>query len=304
MPIVTIGGIRRASVVHMTTGDVYGSPGTDSLARNWCRLMQSDYLQNSESPFRERLQERWYVENSVHEEALARMYHAIEQKLRVGLLYGNSGTGKSMLLHVLSQQARRTPREVVALDVAGLAEQGLLWYLATELRLAPSQSDSLFGLWRKIEDQLLGLRLSRTQTVLVLDHLDQAAPEATRIIDRLIRLDREPDRMLTMIVAVRDTAATIASQPAIALADVVAPVTALDRQATHQHVEQLMQLAGCQTATFDDDALDYLYERTLGNPRALNRICDLALLVAINENRSSVDSDIVQVAAAELRQPV
>ena len=266
--------------------------------------MQSDYWQSSESPFRERHQERWYVENPVHEEALARMYHAIEQKLAVGLLYGESGTGKSMLLHVLSQQARRTSREVVSLDVAGLAEQGLLWDLAIELKLAPRQSDSLFGLWRRIEDQLLGLRLSRTQTVLIFDHLDQAAPEATRIIDRLIRLDREPERMLTMIAAVRDPASTIASQPAIALADVVAPVTALDRQATHQHVAQLMQVAGCQTATFDDDALDSLYERTLGNPRTLNRVCELALLVAINENRSSVDSDIVQVAASELRQPV
>jgi type II secretory pathway predicted ATPase ExeA len=232
------------------------------------------------------------------------MYHVIEQKLRVGLLYGESGTGKSMLLQVLSQQARRTPREVVSLDVAGLAEQGLLWYLAMELRLAPRQSDSLFGLWRKIEDQLLGLRLSRTQTVLIFDHLDQAAPEATRIIDRLIRLDREPECMLTTIIAVRDATTTIASQPACELAEVIAPVRALDRQSTHRHVGQLMQLAGCPTAAFDDNALDHLYERTLGNPRALNRICDLALLVAINENRSSVDSEIVQVAAAEFRQTV
>ena len=266
--------------------------------------MDPDNWQNSESPFRERHQERWYVENPVHEEALARMYHAIEQKLRLGLLYGDSGTGKSMLLHVLAQQARRTPREVVALDVAGLGEQGLLWYLATELRLAPRQTDSLFGLWRRIEDQLLGLRLSRTQTVMIFDHLDQAAPEANRIIDRLIRLDREPERTLTAIISVRDANCLVASQPIWELAELVAPVTAMDRQATHHHVGQLMQRAGCQDAAFDADALDDLYDRTLGNPRALNRICDLALLVALNENRSNVDSDMVQVAAAEFQQSI
>ena len=63
-----------------------------------------------ESPFRGRPDPKLFYQSPTHEEALARLHFLSDQRRRLGLLVGASGSGKSLFLEVFAQQLRRTGR--------------------------------------------------------------------------------------------------------------------------------------------------------------------------------------------------
>ena len=275
--------------------------------------MYASYWGLAESPFRNRLDERWFCPSRTHEEALARLDFLIQQQCCFGVLSGPSGVGKSMLLKVLISQLKRTPREIVFVNLAGLEPDELLWNLAAAFRLAPMENDSRLVLWRSIQDHLFGSRQS-VQTVLIFDHLDEAAgSDSLRIVERLQHVDGSRSGRLTTIVAINcgqlaprvdvplaERADHIPARSLAQLSDLRIELFPLDRIDTEFFIRHLLDKAGCQRRIFEQSALDALFERTAGLPHSLCRLCDLSLLAAMGDRLDAVSADIVHQAAQEL----
>ena len=51
---------------------------------------------------------------------------------------------------------------------------------------------------------------------------------------------------------------------------------------------------------FDEEAMGLIQEMTLGVPRRINRLCDLALMVAYAQDKSRIDAFTIETANAEL----
>ncbi|HKD38008.1 MAG TPA: hypothetical protein VKB78_14445, partial [Pirellulales bacterium] len=66
----------------------------------------------TETPFRGGIDPKFFYESPTHEEALARLRFLVEERQRLGMLMGESGTGKSMLLEVVARQLRRGGSQV------------------------------------------------------------------------------------------------------------------------------------------------------------------------------------------------
>ena len=58
---------------------------------------------------------------------------------------------------------------------------------------------------------------------------------------------------------------------------------------------------GGATIPFSDDALDEIFKVTLGLPREIVKVCDLALIHAYSQQRNTVERDDVVSAAQELK---
>ncbi|MBS0264092.1 MAG: AAA family ATPase [Planctomycetes bacterium] len=262
--------------------------------------MYANYWGLDEIPFRNTVEARWFYESPFHEEALARLLFLVEHRRRCGLLLGPAGTGKTLLLEVLRRELTRSCGKLARIDACGRSSRELLWEVTSELGLCPRMEDGQHRLWRRLDDHLQAARYSRASTVLLLDHVERAPAETQSMIERLGQLSSRDDAGFTIILGVRGERPQNLSNGLLELADLRMELTPLDRLQTEQYVETLLFKAGATRTLFEVAALERLFLETAGVPRALNRLCDMALLAGMAERAPAITESIVAGAAEEV----
>ena len=116
-----------------------------------------------ESPFPSGLAPRLFYQSPSHEEALARLEFLVEQRQRLGLLLGQSGTGKSLILDRLATNLRHHGAEVANLSLLSVDLHEFLWLLAADLGLNPDRKATPFELSRELDRPHRGKSLSATR---------------------------------------------------------------------------------------------------------------------------------------------
>jgi type II secretory pathway predicted ATPase ExeA len=265
--------------------------------------MFAAYWGLSTSPFTNPLQTGWFHEGPVHEEALARLFFLIEQQRGFGLVNGDPGTGKSLTLKFLSDQVRRSQRQVTCLNLAGLDGTELLWQLALQMQLTPSESESRWSLWRRIADHLTGLRLFRTQSVLMFDHLERADSSCFSVLERLISTAGEIGQV-TFIAAARSRELPRLAGFLSELPDLRVELNAFTAQETEGYIRDLLEQAGCLREIFSTEAIQRIHVRSRGLPRTISRLCELALIAGMAEDLQIISSELVDSIATGLLAPL
>lgn len=255
------------------------------------------------SPFSGQLNSRWFHETPVHEEALARMLFLIEQRRGFGLLGGEPGTGKSLTLRTLAEQVARSQRLVCRINLVGMEAGELLWQVATQLRLAPSEADSRWSLWRRVSDQLAALRMGRTHSVFLLDHLERAEGSCLGMLERLFHEAEAASGHFTFIAAVRSRDMGRLGGLLQDVADLRVELPALRLEETRDLIHGLTGRAGSRRELFDDPAIARIHRHSRGFPRSIHRLCELALIAGMAENRTLVTAELVDSIASSLVSP-
>jgi|GEM_PF-304380 len=261
--------------------------------------MFESYWGLTESPFANRQDVRWFHESPVHEEALARLFYVIEQRRGLGLLTGGSGAGKSLLLKVIGHQVRRTRRHLAAVDLVGLDAHEMLWQIASVLQLAPNPNASRWGLWRSVADHIESLKLARQQLVFALDHVERADWSCHGLLERLFHF-AEAKGSVTFLCAVRSNDYPKVARLLGEHADLRVELTPLAVEDTGEFIHDLVQKAGCERSVFGGDAILRLHSLSRGCPRTLCRLCELALIAGMAEERDVISEDLVDSVAEEL----
>jgi general secretion pathway protein A len=262
--------------------------------------MYAKYWGLTEIPFRNTLDERWFYQSPVHEEALARLLFLVENHRRCGVLSGAAGTGKSLLLSLLAGETARTSGETAHIDLIGRSSHEMLWEIVAELGVPAGPDDTAARLWRKLHDHIVANRYSKSPMILLLDHLDRAHAECVGVVERLQHLSSAGENGLTLILGVRDDRAASLSAVLREISDLRIELVALDRTETQHYIETLLTRAGAVQSFFEPAAINRLFEETHGVPRHLNRLCDLALLAGMADHAERIDESIVAAAAEEL----
>lgn len=251
----------------------------------------------TETPFTSALDARRFVSTLGHDEALARILYVVEEHRRSGILTGPSGTGKSLLLHLVRSEVERQGREIASVDLIGRTSHEVLWEILAGLGLAPRRDESAASLWRRLADHLATVSQPQFATVILMDHLERALSDCLTMIERLQHLSI-PD--LTLILATRDVPGRKTAPALWDLADMRIKLSPLDRQESRQYVETLLARFGVEHSVFEPSAMERLFEETQGIPRRLNRLCDLALLAGMVDGAKLIDEAMVAAAAQEM----
>jgi type II secretory pathway predicted ATPase ExeA len=74
----------------------------------------------------------------------------------------------------------------------------------------------------------------------------------------------------------------------------------LTLEETISYVHHRLQAAGAQREIFEVGAVEAIHHCSLGVPRRINRLCDLALLVGFAEERETVGEHQIEAVAEEL----
>jgi len=262
--------------------------------------MYTQHFGLTESPFTNTLDPHWFYESAAHEEAVARLLYLIEQRRRCGVLVGPAGTGKSLVLSILSTQVRRMPAEVVLIDLMGRSGRELLWETVAALGLAPRGDECPRVLWRMLCDHMATNRYVQAPTVVFYDHVDRAESDCLAAIERLYHSCAAGETGMTLILGARGSRTSRATQILSSIADLQVELPPLDREQTVEYITTLGTRAGAVEPLFDAPACERIFTESRGVPRDINRLCDMSLVAGMADGIRCVNEPIVSAAAEQL----
>ena len=253
-----------------------------------------------ETPFRTCLDPRFFYQSPTHEEALARLHFLADQHRRLGVLIGEPGSGKSLLLEVFTAESRREGRAVAKVNLLGLAPAELLWELAASFGLNPDQAEPAASLWRCLLDRLAEHRYQQIQTVVLLDDADQATPDVLAQLKRLASLDYSPESRLTIVLAGCPQRIGRLGRTLLEMAELRIDVVPWEESDTEDYLRHSLARAGRENPVFDEPAVRRLHALTHGIPRRVSQLANLALLAGAGRELDHVDAEVVESVFHEL----
>lgn len=252
----------------------------------------------SDRPFGETVSPSAYVALPSRDSVLRRVRYGLEHGRGPALVFGPPGTGKTLLARALVRDLGG-PSAHVAFPAMPAGE--LLAYLAEELGAGSGGDGTLGGSMRRLRQWLGAASARGERPLLVVDeaHLidDPMTFENLRLLLNFTT-SGPPDLSLLLIggpeVLLRLPAGLVDRLTARCL------LGPLSEAESASYILGRLAVSGATSPLFSPDSLIDLHRAAEGLPRRLNRLADLALLIAYAEGLPHPDPRAVAIAAREL----
>jgi len=267
--------------------------------------MYEAYWQLHSRPFENCADARFYYPSEVHQGALLKLRYAVENHRGAALLAGAAGVGKTLLVNSLKQQLGTSFSPFVHVVFPRMSQRELLAYLAAELgastdgAAAATVDESV----RRLKQFFVDNARRECHAVVAIDEchllLDTDALETLQL---LLNFETETQSALTLILAGQPQVLPALSRlPGLETRlGVKCLLRPLNLEETSSYVNHRMTAAGAAREIFTADALTALHGLTGGNPRRVNRLCDLALLIGYAEEQMRINAPQVEAVSNEL----
>ncbi len=257
-------------------------------------------------PFDQSLAPSFFFPSTTHEAARLKLRYAIEHQLGTAVLCGGIGTGKTAVATMLQHELPASCGPVVHLLFPQMGPGEFLGYLAAKLGAPDRTQDRHAGIdlaLERIEGRLRAFGQHGRKPTIIVDeaHLidDLRALECLQL---LLNFQQDPASSFSLVlvggISLLGRLQRIPQfHERIAVQSVV---EALPPVETAAYVGHRMSAAGCTREIFDERALAALAEHSGGIPRRINRLADLALLMAYADQLPGVGPEEIRAAAMEL----
>ena len=262
--------------------------------------MYESYWKLRQQPFGGSLDPESYYKSPTHDEALARMHYLVENRRRLGILFGPTGSGKSLLLKVFAHELYAVAAATVYVNLLGVSVDDLQWSIAAQLGANPRESDPAFHIWQSITDRLTEKRYQQQSTVLLFDDADEAAREVLTQVVRLIQLDPSQDARTTVILSADQSHVDRLGSRLLDLSELRIDLEPWQQFETAEYLGHCLGQVGSDSNVFDTEATLLLHELSNGVPRRINQLARLALVAGAGSNLSSINEQTVESVYHEL----
>ncbi len=266
--------------------------------------MYEQYWKLQSRPFDDGADVRFYFPAESHQAAMLKLRYAAENRRTAALLAGPCGVGKTLLLAMLREALPESFSPIVHLVFPQMSAEELLAYVTGQLTGdTPGEPVPVAQSVHAVESFLVDNASRGRHAIVAVDeaHLieDLRCWEALRL---LLNCEYDGRPALTLLI-IGQTSLLAMLQRLHSLEERLAVKCLLrtfDKRETAQYVEHRLKVAGASESIFGTAALQRLHQLTHGIPRRINRLCDLALLVAYAEERKEVTADHLESVHQEL----
>lgn len=230
-----------------------------------------------------------------HAMALTMLEYAMESRAAFSVLTGDIGSGKTTLM-------RRLLRDLGDQAVVGLISnthrqfKSIHGWALSALGIAAAGSSDI-AKYEALVNAFIQNYAKGRRTLLVLDEAQNLSVEVLEELRLLSNVNSDKDLLLQVLLVGQPELRAKLSRPELRQfaqrVSVDFHLRPLDRPETHAYVRHRLTVAGGDGDLFSPDAIEFLYARTNGVPRLLNRLCDLALVYAYADGQTSIDAVLV-----------
>jgi general secretion pathway protein A len=265
--------------------------------------MYETYWQLEARPFDNYAAEHFYYPSDSHQGALLKLRYVVETRRGGAVLTGEAGLGKTLLVRALKKQMPEDIGPFVHLLFPHMPADQLLCYLAGELGGDVNQGGTVQQSVRFIADVLGRNTREGRHALIVIDEahlLDvNGALEAVRLLLNL-ETEGQPDFTLLLVGQTTLLAAVDRHPQLEERLGVKCLLRPLTQTETFAYVQHRLSMAGASQPIFDDQALETIHQLSLGVPRRINRLADLALLIGCAEELTQIGATHIEAVAEEL----
>jgi general secretion pathway protein A len=243
--------------------------------------MYTEFYGLNELPFALTPDPRFIYFTPSHLEMMANLHYGIESGKGLIVVTGEVGTGKTTMLRWVMQRLDRTVM-VAYIFNPRLSVIEFYQHLAKlfDVRNWETKSDLLFELGK-----VLSTRHSRgLRTVLIVDEAHGLSPQVLEEIRLLCNFESDTAKQLQIVLTGQPELREVLNYPELRqLKQRVAlrcEIRALPNvEETANYIKARLQVAGAaHVDIFSPHAVDYIFRCTAGIPRAINNLCDNAML--------------------------
>ena len=267
--------------------------------------MYKTYWQLQARPFENCIDAQFYYPSEVHQGALLKLRYAVESQRGAALLTGTSGSGKTLLVNTLKRQLDERFSPFVHLVFPQMTVPELLAYLAAELGAMPNPNSTapVDETVRCLQHFLRDNSARGSHAVIAIDEaqllLDSGALETLRLLLNFEEADKPA--LTLLLVGQPQLLPALQRMPGLeARLGVKCLLRTFSLEETVSYVTHRMVAAGSTHEVFTSEALSALHQLTSGNPRRINRLCDLALLIGFAEEQRRINAPQIEAVCNEL----
>lgn len=266
-------------------------------------------LQCKRAPFENNRDGDFFFQSSGHAEALSRLAYLVEDRnMGIGLLSGEIGCGKTLTRTVLHRQLTRGKNHAVSLENGLLDFDGMLLEIISQIkgeRVMPQALPDRYTRLAAFKQTLMRHIIDKQNHLVIL--LDEAQQLESGILEQLRGLTNiasERQNFISLIlIGQPELRSTIRRLPQVdQRISLRYHLNALSLAETGQYLRHRLAVAGLAgDYPFTPEAEKLVFEYSAGVPRAINRLCKLALEHAMTRLDVSLTPSVIDTVGKDLR---
>jgi general secretion pathway protein A len=266
--------------------------------------MYCELFQLNEPPFRLTPDPQFLFASKQHSRAKAFMESTIWLTDGFVVVTGEIGSGKTTLIESFLSEL---PDDVVLAQISQtqLSPVEFLQALLVEFGYEPFRMKKI-ELLAILKDYMIRQYADGKKLLLIVDEAQNLSRRVLEEIRMLSGIEAQKEKLLRIILAGQPELSQKLDSPELEqLTQRVRlrfHLGALSKRETREYIEHRLEVAGANgRQIFGDDTYDLIYSYTGGIPRLTNILCDTALLCGFAEERSTIDTGLVEAAVEELQ---
>jgi len=240
---------------------------------------------------------------SKHKEALAILKYGIFDNRGFLLLSGDVGTGKTTLIHALTQDIG-SDTVVATVPDPGLSLMDFYRYIAKSFGIKePFETKQQF--LEVFETFLLRNESMHKKVLLIIDEAQRLTSDLLEEIRLLSNIEKDYTKLLNIFFVgqneFNDIILKQKNRPLRQRITINYNIDPLEQHEVMEYINFRLSVAGCDEPLFTGDAVREVFAFSEGYPRLINIVCDHALLTGFVQGVARITGSIVSECAEELR---
>jgi putative secretion ATPase (PEP-CTERM system associated) len=248
-----------------------------------------------EKPFQITPNPAFLYRSSKHDKALTYLEYGLSENVGFILLTGEVGSGKTTLVQYIVSRLEADIEAAVIFNTNVSAEELLALILEEfEIRRPPSgKADLLLALNNFLVDRYS----HRQRVLLIIDEGQNLSDQALEEVRMLSNLQSDDRSLLQIMLVGQPELVGRLKQPSLRqFSQRIAAsyhLTGLDREETGKYITHRLRQAGGRAELFTPAAVDLIYTLSGGIPRAINLVCQAALVYGFAEGSKKIGQDTI-----------